>query len=177
MIRGEIMNQELNLWREKTKGLFNITEYKRFWNYISNLQQDTTMYAQLKDEYEEEIEDLKENNEVLLSSYKAQKDINHQQLSMVIKRDKKIKDLQQENERLKETNVYCNRTDCVGRIKDSKKYDSVYQEKEDCKLIIEKLTKELKTTYNKEYYYKYNGKYLKSEINTELLNLLESRGN
>lgn len=45
------------------------------------------------------------------------------------------------------------------------------------KSIIEKLTKELKTTYNKEYYYKYNGKYLKSEINTELLNLLESRGN
>ena len=100
------MNQELNLWREKTKGLFNITEYKRFWNYISNLEQDNTMYAQLKDEYEEEIEDLKENNEVLLSSYKAQKDINHQQLSMVIKRDKKIKDLQQENEKLKKNQRY-----------------------------------------------------------------------
>lgn len=213
----------------------NKNQAKQLLDCITNLKQDNTMYAQLKDEYEEEIEDLKENNEVLLSSYKAQKDINHQQLSMVIKRDKKIKDLQQENkikdtnweslkyyleklyykdyieeaisddidkkikeleskveikgyqkdikalqqenERLKETNVYCNRTDCVGRIKDSKKYDSVYQEKEDYKLIIEKLTKELKTTYNKEYYYKYNGKYLKSEINTELLNLLESRGN
>lgn len=152
-------------------------QVKQLLDCITNLEQDNTMYAQLKDEYEEEIEDLKENNEALLSSYKAQKDINRQQLSMVIKRDKKIKDLQQENERLKETNVYCNRTDCIGRIKDSRKYDSVYQEKEDYKLIIEKLNKELKTTYNKEYYYKYNGKYLKSEINTELLNLVESRGN
>lgn len=49
-----------------------------------------------------------------------------------------ITNLQQENERLKETNVYCNRTDCVGRIKDSKKYDSVYQEKEDYKSRCEK---------------------------------------
>ena len=40
MIRGEIMNQELNQWREKTKGLFNITAYKRFWNYISNLEEE-----------------------------------------------------------------------------------------------------------------------------------------
>jgi hypothetical protein len=36
-----------------------------------------------------------------------------------------ITNLQQENERLKE--CYCNRTDCGGRIKDSKKYDSVQQ--------------------------------------------------
>ena len=57
---------------------------------------------------------------------------------------KQITNLQEENERLKETNVYCNRTDCVGRIKDSKKYDSVYQEKEDYdknveQLLVEKL--------------------------------------
>lgn len=50
----------------------------------------------------------------------------------------KVDELEQENERLKETNVYCNRTDCVGRIKDSRKYDSVYQEKEDYKSRCEK---------------------------------------
>jgi len=47
-------------------------------------------------------------------------------------------ELRKENERLKETNVYCNRTDCSGRLKDSRKYDSVYQEKENYKSRIDK---------------------------------------
>lgn len=34
-------------------------------DYITNLQQDTEMYAQLKDEYEEEIKDLQQENERL----------------------------------------------------------------------------------------------------------------
>ena len=34
-------------------------------DYITNLQQDNTMYAQLKDEYEEEIKDLQQENERL----------------------------------------------------------------------------------------------------------------
>lgn len=50
----------------------------------------------------------------------------------------------EENKRLKETNVYCNRTDCVGRIKDSRKYDSVYQEKEDYKSRCEKAIEYIK---------------------------------
>ena len=58
-----------------------------------------------------------------------------------------ITNLQQENERLKEANVYCNRTDCVGRIKDSRKYDSVYQEKEDYKSRCEKASDNLKRNY------------------------------
>lgn len=41
-----------------------------------------------------------------------------------------------ENKKLKE--CYCNRTDCSGRLKDSKKYNSVYQEKEDYKSRFEK---------------------------------------
>lgn len=36
-----------------------------------------------------------------------------------------IMQLQQENKQLKE--CYCNRTDCSGRIKNSRKYDSLYQ--------------------------------------------------
>ena len=37
-------------------------------DYITNLQQDNTMYAQLEDEYEEEIKDLQQENEKLKES-------------------------------------------------------------------------------------------------------------
>ena len=47
--------------------ILNDTTYKptinrreALYNYITNLQQDTEMYAQLKDEYEEEIKDLQQ---------------------------------------------------------------------------------------------------------------------
>lgn len=36
-----------------------------------------------------------------------------------------------------------------------------------------KLISELKTTYNKDYYYKYDGKLLKSEIVKDLLKIIE----
>lgn len=41
-------------------------------------------------------------------------------------------DIQKENQELKKQleNCYCNRTDCSGRIKDSKKYDSLIQAQE-----------------------------------------------
>lgn len=65
--------------------------------------------------------------------------------------------VEKENKKLKETNVYCNRTDCIGRIKDSRKYDSVYQEKEDYKSRIDKAIEYL-TDKNREFsedcYYK-----------------------
>lgn len=43
-----------------------------------------------------------------------------------------IFDLLKENQELKKQleNCYCNRTDCAGRIKDSKKYDSLVQAQE-----------------------------------------------
>ena len=43
-----------------------------------------------------------------------------------------IFDLLKENQKLKKQleNSYCNRTDCAGRIKDSKKYDSLVQAQE-----------------------------------------------
>lgn len=40
-------------------------EAEKIEDYITNLQQDTEMYAQLKDEYEEEIKDLQQENERL----------------------------------------------------------------------------------------------------------------
>lgn len=43
-----------------------------------------------------------------------------------------IMNLQRENEKLKKQleNCYCNRTDCSGRIKDNKQYDSLMQKVE-----------------------------------------------
>ena len=32
--------KEIELWKEKTKGIFHITEYTRFWNYMTNLVQE-----------------------------------------------------------------------------------------------------------------------------------------
>lgn len=40
-------------------------DIKDLLDYITNLQQDNTMYAQLKDEYEEEIKELQQENEKL----------------------------------------------------------------------------------------------------------------
>ena len=44
------MNKEkyIGLWKEKTKGLFLITEYKNFWKYFDNLRR-------LEEKYEEAI--------------------------------------------------------------------------------------------------------------------------
>lgn len=80
-----------------------------------------------------------------------------------------ITNLQEENERLKEKNVYCNRTDCVGRIKDSRKYDSVYQEKEDYKTRNEKAI-ELINKYSN-----YPTYYLTGNIVKDLLNILQGK--
>ena len=71
------MNQELNQWREKTKGLFNITEYKRFWNYISNLEEknnklgfENIMLKMEKDIYKQGYEELKELIEKAITEVK-----------------------------------------------------------------------------------------------------------
>ena len=42
--------EKLNIWREKTKATWNIIEYKNFWNYIDNLQQES---KQLRDKLED----------------------------------------------------------------------------------------------------------------------------
>ena len=42
------MSEEIiNLWKEKTKGIFNILEYKRFWDYIENLQEEKIQEQEL----------------------------------------------------------------------------------------------------------------------------------
>ena len=54
--------------------LLTIKQQKVLLDYITNLQQDNTMYARLKDEYEEEIKDLQQKNDKAieyLTSYDA----------------------------------------------------------------------------------------------------------
>lgn len=86
-----------------------IEESKQLLDYITNLQQENEKLKQTL--HNITINGVEEENTTVL-------------------------DLINENKKLKE--CYCNRTDCTGRIKDSKKYDSVYQEKEDYKSRCEK---------------------------------------
>ena len=54
----------LENWKEKTKGLFHLVEYTRFWNYITDLQHTEDLYNQLLKDYDElqqENEELKKN--------------------------------------------------------------------------------------------------------------------
>lgn len=41
------MEDEIKLWKEKTKGVFHIVEYKKFWYYITNLQQENKRLYEL----------------------------------------------------------------------------------------------------------------------------------
>lgn len=102
----------------------NCEEYDKFYNYFNEIKKPNII-IDIKDDanIKDYITNLQQKEELFEK--------------IVYKYD----ELKQENERLKETNVYCNRTDCVGRIKDSKKYDSVYQEKEDYKSRCEKALK------------------------------------
>ncbi len=63
----------------------------------------------------------------------------------------RIMKLEQENQQLKE--CYCNRTDCIGRIKDSKKYDSVKQQLDKSNSILTELEEWLKSHLDDEYYW------------------------
>lgn len=67
-----------------------------------------------------------------------------------------IMNLQRENEKLKKQleNCYCNRTDCSGRIKDNKQYDSLMQKVESQqKKFIDWLEKEIENCkYGEENY-------------------------
>lgn len=48
------MSQEkLNLYKEKTRGVFHIVEWNEFWNYIENLREENEMLKdQIKNYYE-----------------------------------------------------------------------------------------------------------------------------
>lgn len=118
----EILQKIENVANKKTSSYNGLIEtknedYRLLLDYIINLQKENDSL----NSYYEYYKDLADKQNKLMRDYKS-----------------RCEKLELENERLKETNVYCNRTDCIGRIKDSRKYDSVYQEKEDYKLRIGK---------------------------------------
>lgn len=83
-------------------------------------------------------------------------------------------DLLKENQELKKQveNCYCNRTDCIGRIKDSKKYDSLVQVQEtQQKEFIKYLEDEIKFYKNRDTYIVADilGSYDLNDINLKLL--------
>ena len=53
--RKKKMKDEIKLWKEKTKGIFHITEYTRFWNYITNLQQENERLKENNQKMQEEM--------------------------------------------------------------------------------------------------------------------------
>lgn len=53
-----MMNEDrLNLWKEKTKGLFNVFEWKSFWNYFTSLKQELEDYKSRRKKSIEYIKD------------------------------------------------------------------------------------------------------------------------
>ena len=50
----------LDLWKEKTKGLFSIVAYTRFWQYINNLKEENQRLNNVLNELEKEIDRLLE---------------------------------------------------------------------------------------------------------------------
>ena len=93
---------------------------------------------------------------------------------------KYISNLEKENLKLKEQ--YCERTDCSGRLGNSKKVEELQQENKQLRLQLEVSDKARKKAIEviKEHneragklYYKYDNKYLLSEIKEDLLNILD----
>lgn len=101
-------------------------------DYITNLQQEINKLTAESTEWESKYYDLQQENEFLKLNNPEQ---NMEHFRIIKENKRKIDNLRKENKKLKE--CYCSRTDCGGRIKDNKKYNSIYQEKECYKLKCE----------------------------------------
>lgn len=75
-----------------------------------------------------ELEKINVQHRKLNGKLRQEIDILESQLDFITYQNIVIENLQQENEKLKKQ--YCERTDCSGRIKDSKQYDSLVQKVE-----------------------------------------------
>ena len=114
-------------------------------------------YGYEKSQLKEDLLDYLTNLEQKVEQYENPDDMTLFYMWLDTKAKDKIKQLQEENERLKEKenklqekfkdwkkriekerkHYLCDRTDCCGRIKDSKKYRSLYQENERLNNIID----------------------------------------
>lgn len=142
---------------------------------IKVVDKDFYIKSQMKSDVIKYITNLEQENEHLrtqVNIYENPDDYTLFYMWLNAKAKDKMKQLQEENERLKEKenklqekfkdwkkeiekerkHYLCDRTDCCGRIKDSKKYRSLYQENERLNNIIDELEKWLdkkeKLTFN-----------------------------
>lgn len=105
-------------------------------DYITNLQQLYENALKVNQNTEKYRTELETKCVILQQENESLKQILHNiTINGVEEENTTVLDLINENKKLKE--CYCNRTDCSGRLKDSKKYDSIYQEKECYKLKCE----------------------------------------
>lgn len=112
----------VNLRHNKCFGGIDEIECKLLLDCITNLQQEINKLTAESTEWESKYYDLQQENEFLKLNNPEQ---NMEHFRIIKENKRKIDNLRKENKKLKE--CYCNRTDCSGRIKDSKKYDSLKQ--------------------------------------------------
>ena len=55
--------EKIKYYQEKTRSVFHILEYRRFWDYITNLQEENRQTKLLKERYQLEKEIYKSRNE------------------------------------------------------------------------------------------------------------------
>ena len=151
-------------------------EIKLLLDYITNLQQLYENGLKVNQNTEKYRTELETKCVILQQENESLKQILHNiTINGVEEENTTVLDLINENKKLKE--CYCNRTDCSGRLKDSKKYDSVYQEKEDyklrCKKAVEYIKEHIKyecdDNFNGMSFYSYHLYDFKKE---DLLNIL-----
>lgn len=87
-----------------------------------------------------EIKEIVKDNDELLVLYKDNSFRTFDTLTVDV--IDYITNLQQENQRLKES--YCNRTDCSGRLHDSRKYPSVKQQLDLYKSVLDEIREFIK---------------------------------
>ena len=99
----------------------------------------------MNEEVKETIKILQNNSLVKSGSYEfiGDSDITYAEIYILLKF---IEDLQQETEKLKKQ--YCERTDCSGRIGNSKKVEELQNENQQLKKVIDKINHILNNQIN-----------------------------
>lgn len=127
-------NEELKSQLRGTTHCFDEEEHKKLKEEITNLSKDVDMWNKKYNDMFDENKRLKEALETKLYCKYANKcneiyDCSREEYEDMANANMR---LHVENQELKKQleNCYCNRTDCSGRIKDSKKYDSLIQAQE-----------------------------------------------
>ncbi len=135
------VNEELKSQLRGTTHCFDEEEHNKLKEEITNLSKDVDMWNAKYNDMFDENKRLKEALEAKSYCKYANKcdeldDCSREEYEDMANANVRLNvenyDLKEENQALKKhlENCYCNRTDCSGRIKDSKVYDSLVQKVE-----------------------------------------------